>query len=103
MNSILFEMKRLKEQYFEILYYNFKLYDRLHSEILYLCDKMSCLNMNNEIKVINKEYCDIMFYYKNVRCYNGMFNNNFKTTAVFTISIFYQVVFINIRKISIKQ
>ena len=82
MIKILFEMKVLKEHYFKILYFNHNLYDRLHSEILYLCDKMNSLNMNNEIEVINKEYNDIMFDYKNVHCYNGMFITEFKSGYV---------------------
>ena len=77
MNEMLFEIKRLKEHCFDILYFNHNLYDRLHSEILYLCDKMNHLNMNNEIKIITKEYNDIMFDYRNIHCFNGVFNNNF--------------------------
>ena len=50
MNEMFYEIKRLKEHYFDILYFNHNLYDRLPSEILYLCDKMSHLNMNNIIK-----------------------------------------------------
>ena len=72
-----FEIKRLKEHYFEILYFNHTLYDGLHSEILYLCDKMNHLNMNNEIKILTKEYNEIMFDYRNIHCFNGVFNNNF--------------------------
>ena len=77
MNEMLFEIKRLKEHYFDILYFNHNLYDRLHSEILYLCDKMNNLNMNTEIEIITKEYNDIMFHYRNIHCFNGEFNKNF--------------------------
>ena len=33
--------------------------------------------MNNEIKILTKEYNDIMFDYRNIHCFNGVFNNNF--------------------------
>ena len=81
MNEMHFEIQRLKEHYFDILYFNHNLYDRLHSEILYLCDKMNSLNMNNEIRIITKQYNDIMFEYRNVHCFNGVFNKNFEDNS----------------------
>ena len=32
--------------------------------------------MKTEIEIITKEYNHIMFYYKNIHCFNGVFNNN---------------------------